>query len=87
MIPEVYAKYTVAWADTNFVQKVLGVQVPLKVLVGDHDTFTAEIMQQTILKWFPNSELEVLSNCGHYPMFEIPINLATIVQQFMIAHK
>jgi pimeloyl-ACP methyl ester carboxylesterase len=84
---EVYAKYTLAWADTNFAQKVMGVKVPLKVLVGDHDTITAEIMKQTILKWFPNSELEVLSNCGHYPMFEIPVNLASICQSYMIQHK
>jgi pimeloyl-ACP methyl ester carboxylesterase len=84
---EVYAKYTLAWAETNFVQKVQGVQVPLKVLVGDHDTITPEMMKETILKWFPNSELEVLSNCGHYPMFEIPINLATICQTFMSKHK
>ena len=84
---EAYAKYTLAWADTNFVQKVQGVQIPLKVLVGDHDTITAEIMKLTILKWFPNSELEVLSNSGHYPMFEIPINVASICQSFMIQHK
>jgi pimeloyl-ACP methyl ester carboxylesterase len=84
---EVYAKYTLAWADTNFLEKVMGVKVPLKVLVGDHDTITAEMIEQTILKWFPNSELEVLSNCGHYPMFEIPINLASICQDFMGRHK
>jgi len=84
---EVYAKYTLSWADTNFGDKVMRVKVPIKVLVGDHDTITAEMMQQTILKWFPNSELEVLSNCGHYPMFEIPINLATICQDFMMKHK
>ncbi len=84
---EVYARYTLAWADTNFVQKVQGVQVPLKVLVGEHDTITVEMMKQTILKWFPNSELEVLGNCAHYPMFEIPINLATVCQDFMIKHK
>jgi pimeloyl-ACP methyl ester carboxylesterase len=84
---ETYAKYTLAWADTNFVQKVQGAKVPLKVLVGDHDTITAKMMPGTILKWFPNSELEVLSNCGHYPMYEIPINLATICQDFMMKHK
>ena len=84
---EAYAKYTLAWADTNFVEKVHGVHVPLKVLVADHDTITAEMMKLTILKWFPNSELEVLNNSGHYPMFEIPINLATICQDFMTKHK
>jgi len=84
---EVFAKYTLAWADTNFVQKVQGVQVPLKVLVGEHDTITADMIKQTILKWFPNSELEVLSNCAHYPMFEVPLNLATVCQDFMARHK
>jgi pimeloyl-ACP methyl ester carboxylesterase len=74
-------------ADTSFVEKVMGVKVPLKVLVGDHDTITADMMKQTILKWFHNSELEVLSNCGHYPMSEIPINLADIYPSFMIQHK
>ena len=85
--PEVYSKYTAAWADTNFVQKVLGVRLPLKVLVGEHDALTVEIMRQTILTWFPKSEIEVLSNCGHYPMFEIPINLATVCQAFMTQHS
>jgi len=84
---DVYAKYTLAWADTNFVEKVSGSQVPLKVLVGDHDTITAEMMKLTILKWFPNSELEILGNCTHYPMFEIPINLATACQAFMMEHS
>jgi len=84
---EAYAKYTMAWADTNFAESVTGVQVPLKVLVADHDTITAEMMKLTVLKWFPNSELEVLSNSGHYPMFEIPINLATICQDFMMKHR
>jgi len=84
---EVYAKYTLAWADTNFAQKVVGTRVPLKVLVGEHDTITAEMMKRTILKWFPGSELEVLGNCAHYPMFETPINLATVCQAFMMEHK
>ena len=84
---EVFAKYTLAWADTNFVQKVQGTRVPIKVLVGEHDTITAEMMKQTILKWLPNSELEVLSNCAHYPMFEIPINLATVCQDFLMKHE
>jgi len=45
------------------------------------------MIKQTILKWFPNSELEVLSNCAHYPMFEVPLNLATVCQDFMARHK
>jgi pimeloyl-ACP methyl ester carboxylesterase len=85
---DAYAKYTLAWSKTNFVPKVLGLATPIKVLVGDHDqSITVEAMQQTTMKWIPKAELEVLSNCGHYPMMEIPINLATIMQNHMIAHK
>ena len=84
---EVYAKYTLAWADTNFASKVQGVRVPVKVLVGDHDTITPEMIQQTILKWLPLSDLEILYNSGHYPMFEIPISLATVCQAFVLQHK
>jgi pimeloyl-ACP methyl ester carboxylesterase len=85
---EAYAKYPRAWSRTSFVPKVIGLPTPLKVLVGDHDPrITVEAMQQTIMKWFPKAELEMLSNCGHYPMLEIPINLATIWQTFMNAHK
>jgi pimeloyl-ACP methyl ester carboxylesterase len=77
----------VAWSKTSFVPKVVGLTTPIKVLVGDHDqSITVEAMQQTIMKWISNAELELLSNCGHYPMMEIPINLATIVQNYMIAH-
>ncbi len=82
-----YADYAVAWAKINFAEKVQGVPTPLKVLVGQYDPkFTADLMQKTLMVWFPNAELEILQNAGHYPMLEIPINLATIWEAFMSVH-
>ncbi len=81
-------KYVSSWSQTNFAQKVMGSSVPIKVLVGEHDqSITVDVMQQTILKWFANAELEVLSNTGHYPMIEIPINFASVCQKYMLCHK
>jgi hypothetical protein len=57
-------------------------------MVGEHDPhLTAEFMHQTIMQWFSNGELEVLRNSGHYPMLEIPINLATLCETFMWLHR
>jgi pimeloyl-ACP methyl ester carboxylesterase len=85
--PDACAGYFIAWSKTNFIADVEGLKMPLKVLVGEHDPhLTAEAMQQTIMKWFPNAELEVLRNAGHYPMLEIPVNLATICDAFMWSH-
>jgi len=85
---DAFADYFNAWSKTNFVSDVLGLRTPLKVLVGEHDPhLTAEFMRQTIMKWFTNAELEVLRNAGHYPMLEIPINLATICEAFMGLHR
>lgn len=83
-----FADYFAAWSKTNFVTKIQGLSIPLKVLVGEHDlALTPEVMQQTFMQWFPNAELEVLRNAGHYPMLEIPMNLATIVENFMGEHR
>ena len=30
-----------------------------------------------------DAELEVLVNAGHYPMFEVPVALATSIERFL----
>jgi pimeloyl-ACP methyl ester carboxylesterase len=55
---------------------VHGNPVPVKVIVGEHDpALSAVVMEQTYLALYPNAELEVLANAGHYPMFETPVSL------------
>jgi pimeloyl-ACP methyl ester carboxylesterase len=82
-----FAGYLDAWAKEDFAPDVEGCEVPLLVLVGEHDlAFTEEAMQATHLAWFPNSELQVIANAGHYAMQEAPINLATVMQAFFSRH-
>lgn len=81
---EAFAAYLESWAKTDFSARVKGNPAAVKVIVGEHDpALSAAVMEQTWLKLYPNAELEVLANAGHYPMFETPVALATSVEEFL----
>ncbi len=81
---EAFAAYLQSWAKTDFSAAIKGNPVPIKVIVGAHDqALTAEIMRATYLASYPNAELEVMANAGHYPMNETPVALATSIEAFL----
>jgi pimeloyl-ACP methyl ester carboxylesterase len=81
---EAFAAYLQAWAKTDFHDEIKGNRVPLKVIIGAHDkALTEEAMRATYLAWYPNAELEVMANAGHYPMNETPVALATSIEAFL----
>lgn len=82
--PEAFGDYLEAWARSSFADQVQGNETPVMVVVGEHDpALSAEVMRQTWLQLYPNAELEVLPNAGHYAMFETPVALATCVEEFL----
>ena len=82
--PEAFADYLNAWAKTNFADRVAGNATPVKVIVGENDpALSGDVMRQTWLQLYPNAELEVLANAGHYAMFETPVALATSIEEFL----
>ena len=81
---EAFAAYLHSWAKTDFSAAIRGIQIPVKVIIGAHDqAITAETMQATYLASYPNAELEVMANAGHYPMNETPVALATSIEAFL----
>jgi len=81
---EAFAAYLLAWAKADFHQSVMGSEIPIKVIVGEHDgAITAEAMKATYLVWHKNASLEVMANAGHYPMNETPVALATSIEAFL----
>jgi pimeloyl-ACP methyl ester carboxylesterase len=79
-----FGAYLESWAREDFSDRVRGNPVPVKVIVGEHDpALSAQVMEQTYLALLPNAELEVLANAGHYPMFETPVALATVMEEFL----
>ncbi|MDB5852417.1 MAG: hydrolase, alpha/beta fold family protein [Herminiimonas sp.] len=83
---EAFAAYLNAWAKTDFSDRVKGNSAAIKVIVGEHDpTLTAESMRQTYMQWYPNAQLEIMANAGHYPADETPVCLATTIEAFLRA--
>ncbi|SCK51244.1 alpha/beta fold hydrolase [Streptomyces sp. WMMB 322] len=84
---DAFAAYLAAWARTDFHTEVEGSDVPIKVIVGRHDpALGAETVQATFGAWYPNLELEVFPDAGHYAMDESPVALATCVERFLARH-
>ncbi|MCC7702788.1 alpha/beta hydrolase [Janthinobacterium sp. GW460P] len=84
--PAAFARYFLAWSETDFSREVMRAAspLPLLALVGEHDPrFNAELMRRTYLAWYPHARLEVLGNAGHYPMNETPLALAASIEAFL----
>ena len=81
---EAFGAYLESWAKTDFSAQVQGNQAAVKVIVGEHDpALSAQVMEQTWMAFYPNAELEVLANAGHYPMLETPAALAASIEEFL----
>jgi len=80
-----FAAYLQAWAKSDFSDKVqAGASTPVKVIVGVNDpALSADVMEQTWLVYFPEAEMTILPDAGHYPMFESPVSLATSIEEFL----
>lgn len=85
---EAFVDYLDTWANYAFFESVKGCRVPLKIMSGEHDVnLTYELMQDTFGQWFTDVEIVKLSNCGHYPMYETPLCLASECEKFIKSHS
>lgn len=84
---EAYREYLPSWVKGDFSAEAEGLATPIKVVVGEFDqALNPDFMRATFLKWYPNAELEVIGNAGHYPMQETPVILATVMEAFILKH-
>lgn len=82
--PVAFGEYLTSWAKTDFHTEIEGNAVPVKVIVGEHDPALGEAtMRATFAQWYPNLEIEVFGNAGHYAIDEAPVALASAVERFL----
>jgi pimeloyl-ACP methyl ester carboxylesterase len=81
--PVAFARYFEAWADADAGSEFSGLDIPIRVIVGENDlAVTREVIDATFVELQPATELKVFANCGHYAMAESPLKLAAEVQDF-----
>ncbi|NLU75951.1 alpha/beta hydrolase [Streptomyces sp. HNM0575] len=84
---DAFAAYLPAWARTDFHTEIKGAEVPVHVIAGRHDpALGEETMRATFGAWYPNLELEVFPDAGHYAMDECPVAFAGSVERFLKRH-
>jgi pimeloyl-ACP methyl ester carboxylesterase len=83
---EAFRAYLQAWARSDFSgqAQAAGITIPVKLIVGVNDpAMSADLMEQTWLVFFPEAQLTILPDAGHYPMAESPVSLATSIEEFL----
>ena len=73
-----------SWVDDDYLPEVGRPETPIACIVGEHDPAqSAEVMRQSWMQIYPNVTLVEMASCGHYPMHESPVWLATSIEQFL----
>ncbi len=83
---EAFADYLTAWATTDIFDACSAVadRVPVLCIAGAHDpALGPDAMKATWLATYPQAELVVLADAGHYPMYETPPALVAAVEEFL----
>ena len=81
---DAFGAYLPAWAHTNFVEEIEGNPVPALAIAGQTDpALGPATVEQTWLLHYPNARLEAVANAGHYAMYETPVRLATVLEEFL----
>lgn len=82
--PEAFGAYLRSWAKADLAARITGGQVPALAVVGAHDpALGAEAMAGTWATHYPRARVEVLAEAGHYAMFETPVRLARLLEDFL----
>lgn len=82
--------YYKMWLSENFSREVglAKIATPLEVIGGRQDLpgFQEAHLRETIGTWFPSAEFQFITDAGHYPMFETPVYLASLIDSFLRRH-
>lgn len=85
-LPEAFGGYLESWALSDFAADVRGLSIPTRVVVGVHDSsITREVVSATWLATLGKATLDVLPECGHYPMLQTPLALARVFESFLLS--
>lgn len=88
--PDAMKGYYRMWMETDFSKEAEAAKVgtPIRVIGGRLDLpgFQEEKYRSSFGAWYPNVEFRFITEAGHLPMYETPVYLATLVENFLKEH-
>jgi esterase len=81
---EAFAGYLESWALSDFSAEIRALPHEVLAVAGQADAgLPPQAIETTWIANLRNARLQILSECGHYPMIERPLALASIFEQFL----
>jgi pimeloyl-ACP methyl ester carboxylesterase len=88
--PDAMRGYYRMWMDTDISDEAADAQVGTPILVigarQDPPGFQEQKYRSTFSLCYPNVDLQFITDAGHFPMYETPVYLATLVEGFLGSH-
>ena len=83
--PEVFRAACDALAALDLRPELGKVQVPVLVLVGEHDEATPPLMSHELAAGLPQARLEIIPGCAHVPQLQSPRLFLDVIADFLPA--
>jgi pimeloyl-ACP methyl ester carboxylesterase len=81
--PDAFSSYGCDGVNTSIAAPADKFEPPILVVVGELDPGnTVAVAKETTMKFYKNAKLEVLPAVGHYPMFEAPARVMSLIDKF-----
>jgi pimeloyl-ACP methyl ester carboxylesterase len=82
---EARAGYLEMFLHSDFHKDVIGLELPVRVIVGNYDipVFQEKHIKPLFSHWYPNLTIEKCQESGHYPMLECPVLFASTLERFV----
>ncbi|SCB16495.1 3-oxoadipate enol-lactonase [Bradyrhizobium shewense] len=81
--PDVFCAACDALAGLDLRAELAGVQVPVLVMVGEHDEATPPPMSRELAAGLPRAELKIIPGCAHVPQLQSPQQFLGTLERFL----
>jgi len=82
--PEVLQQACAALAELDLRGELSKVNVPVLVLVGEHDEATPPPMSHELAALLPNARLKIIAGCAHVPQLQAPAVFLDAIGDFLL---
>jgi len=85
---EAMVGYLAMFTGTDFSAQAKGIATPISAIVGEHDIplYREESIRKLLGSLYPNFDIAVDHEAGHYSMLETPVLLAALVEKALRGH-